>query len=71
MLDIEGCDHIDPGIQQILYILVAPGVYGTWRVGMGQLIDQSHIGVTGDKRLGIHLLQRDAAISDLFAWDDL
>ena len=71
VLDIECGHHIDARIEDFQHVLVAFGVLGAGHVGMGQLVDQRHLGVPGDDGLAVHLFERHPPVRDLFARDDL
>ena len=42
-----------------------------WRIGVRQLVHQRDLWMARNDRLSVHLLERDAAILDLLARDDL
>ena len=65
VLDIEGADDVDAGVEQLQHVLVALAVATAGRVGVRELVDD------GDGRLAlqdgveIHLLDGHVAVLDL------
>ena len=47
VLNVDRGEHVDPGGQNILDVLVALGVLEPGRVGVGQLVDQAELGCAG------------------------
>ena len=71
MLDIEGGEHVDAGVAQLLDILPALGMAAARRVGVGQLVYQRHLRVAGQHRVyvefaeGVGTMLQRAARQDL------
>jgi hypothetical protein len=62
VLDVQGGEHVDAGVEQLLDILVALGVARARRVGVGELVDEGEFGPPGQQRVEVHLLQHRAVI---------
>ena len=57
MLNIDGGVDVDAAAEQFLDIEVALGMTTAGRVGMGELVHQRDLRVTGDDGVEIHLLE--------------
>ena len=62
VLDIQRRNHVDPGAQQLVDVLVSFGVATPRRVGMRQLVDQRNGGVAGQQGVDVQLFERDAMV---------
>jgi hypothetical protein len=77
VLDVDGGDHINAGVTQVLDILPSLAVAQAGRVGVSQLVHQHDLRAAGEHRLQVHVLQRGPAVldldprHDLQAWDQL
>ena len=71
VLDVDRGDHVDPGAEQVLDVLVALGVAAAGGVGVGQLVDQADGRPAGQDRVEVHLAEGDAAVLDRPRRDDL
>ncbi len=60
MLSVEMT--VIPAAKQILDVLIALEMTRAWRIGMRQLVHQRDLWMARKNRLGVHLLQRHAAI---------
>ena len=65
VLDVHRRDDVDPGVEQILDVLPTFGVIGARGVGVGQLVDQGHLGVTPQEGPDVHLVELDPAVVHL------
>ena len=65
VLDVDRRDHVDPGPEQVLDVLVALGVAAAGGVGVRQLVDQADGRAPGEDRVEVHLAEGDAAVLDL------
>ena len=64
VLDVEGRDHRDAGVEQRLDVLPALLVLRAGDVRVRQLVDERHLGPAGEDRVDVHLLERRAAVVD-------
>ena len=71
VLDVQGRDHRDAGVEQGLDVLPALLVLRAGDVRVRQLVDERHLGPAGENRVEIHLLERRAAVLDRPSWHDL
>ncbi len=71
MLDVDGGDDVDAGVQQFLHVLPALGVARARRVGVRQLVDECDLRSAGEHGVEIHLLEGGAAVGDPGARHDL
>ena len=71
VLDVHRRQHGDPGLEQVVDVLPALGVTGAGGVGVGELVDQHHLGGAGEHRVGVELGQRHAAVGHRPAGQDL
>jgi len=62
VLDVECGVDVDPGGEQLLDVLRAPGVAGARRVGVGELVYQEEPRPAGEGGVEVELVQRDAAV---------
>jgi hypothetical protein len=67
VLDVDGGDHVDPRRQQLLHVLPALGVAGAGDVGVGELVHQGDLGVSGEDGVDVHLGEDAAAVLQLLA----
>ena len=58
VLDVDGGDDVDAGVEQLLDVLPALLVPGARDVGVGQLVDQRDLGLPGEDGVDVHLLER-------------
>jgi len=71
VLDIDGRNHVDAGIQDRLYVLPAFAVLRARRVRVGELVHQGKLGFAGEKALEVHLVERDTTVVDRTTREDL
>ncbi|CUS44389.1 hypothetical protein MGWOODY_Smn1161 [hydrothermal vent metagenome] len=71
MLDVEGREDVDAGVEQFLDILPALGVAAALDIGVGELVDQHERRATCQDRIEIHFGQCLAAIIDGATGDHL
>ena len=67
VLDVEGCEDVDPGLDQLDDILPPLRVARAGGVRVGQLIHEDERGPPGKDRLEVHLGEGDAAVGNLLA----
>ena len=70
VLDVQGREDINAGVQQFEHVLVTFGVAGAGRIGVGELIHQRELRTARQHRVQVHLRERDAAIVAAEARDD-
>ena len=71
VLDVDGRDDVDPGLQQFFDVLPTFLVARSGNVRMRELVDQRHVWSTGEDGVDVHLLELAAAVSDRLARNDL
>ena len=72
MLDVDGRDDVNAGVEQVEHILPALRVpRGAGHVGMGEFIDQRHAGAAAQHTVQVHLLEPAAVVFADAAGDDL
>ena len=71
VLDVDGGDDLDAGVEQGLDVLPPLLVPATGHVGVGELIDQHHVRVTRQDGVEVHLLLHRAPVGDLRPRDEL
>jgi hypothetical protein len=71
VLDVERGDHLDAGVEQLGDVLPALGVPAAGDVGVGQLVDERHLGPPGQHGVDVHLLEHRAAVVHPAAGHDL
>ena len=69
MLDVDRREHVDPGVEHVLDVLVALGVLDARRVGVRELVDQAQLGRAREDRRQVHLLEHRLAVADAPARD--
>ena len=69
VLDVDGREDIDPGVEHVLNILIALLVLDTRRVGVRELVDQTQLGIAIEDPRQVHLLERRVAIAHTPARD--
>ena len=57
VLDVDRGDHVDARVEQVLDVLPALGVPGSGRVGVGELVDERHLGLAGEHGVEVHLVE--------------
>ncbi len=62
VLDVDGRDDVDAGVQDLLHVLPALPVPGPRRVGMGELVHERDIRMPGQHGVQIHVREFDAAV---------
>ena len=71
MLDVEGRDDADPGVEQLLDVLPALLVARARDVGVCKLVDERDLRGPREDRVHVHLLEGAFAVLDLPARHDL
>ncbi len=71
VLDVERGVDIDPGLQQVVHVMVSLRVTGPRRVGVSEFVDQSQLRVARQDRVHIHFGHGRSAILHLASRDDL
>ncbi len=69
MLDVDGGDHVDAGLEQLLDVLPALGVAGAGHVAVGQLVHQGDGRGALQDGVDVHLGEEGRAVLDLSARD--
>ncbi len=62
VLDVDGRDDVDAGIQELLHVLPALLVARTGRVGVGEFVDERDARRPLEDSLEVHFAQLDAAV---------
>ena len=71
VLDVDGGDHVDAGVEQFFDVLPALLVTRPGHVGVRELVDQRDLRVAGQHGVEVHLLERRPAVGHPLARDDL
>ena len=71
MLHVDGRDHVDPGLEHLVDVLVALRVPRARRVRVRELVDERELGRPPDHRVRIELVELERAVADLAARHDL
>jgi hypothetical protein len=56
VLDVDGGDHVDPGVEDLVDILVALLVARALCVRMSELVDESELRSAADDGVRVHLV---------------
>jgi hypothetical protein len=64
VLDVDGRQDVDPGLEQVLDVLVALLVLEARRVGVRELVDERELGRALEHRREVHVPQLGAAVVD-------
>ena len=64
VLDVDGREHVDAGVEHVLDVLVALGVLDARRVRVRELVDQAQLGRALEDGGQVHLLEDAAAVLD-------
>ena len=67
MLDVEGGENVNAGVEQLGHVLVAFGVAAVGRVGVGELIHQRQARAARQHGVQVHVGKGNAAIFNLAA----
>lgn len=62
MLDVQRRDHVNPGRENFLDVLVTFSISASRHVGMGQFVDQDHGWPPGKHGIQIHFFDLDAPV---------
>ncbi len=71
VLDVDGGEHGDPGVEQRLDVVEPFGVPAAGDVGVGELVDDDDLGPAGEDGVEVHLGELRAAVGHRPARDDL
>ncbi len=71
VLDVDGRDDVDAGVEERLDVLPALRVVGAGGVGVGELVDERELGVAGEHGIQVHLVEPHAAVLDRATRHDL
>ena len=64
VLDVDGREHVDAGVEELLDGLPALLVRGAGHVGVRELVDEHGRGLARDDRVGVELRERRAVVLD-------
>jgi hypothetical protein len=64
MLDVDGGDDDDAGVEQLLDVLPPFGISRAGDVGVGELVDQDHLRSPDEDGVNVHLGERGTAVGD-------
>jgi hypothetical protein len=71
VLDVDGGNHFNPGIEQPFDVLPSLGVTGTVGVGVGQFVYEGDLRAPGQDRVNVQLLGNVVALWEPFGGNDL
>ena len=71
VLDVDGGDHRDPGVEQLLDVLPPLLVFAARRVGVGEFVDQDHLRVARQHGRHVEFGEAAAPVVDVAGRDDL
>ena len=71
VLDVHGADHVDAGVADLLDVLPPFAVAEAGRIGVRQLVDESHVRMTRDDAVDVHVGERRALVRHRDPRDDL
>ena len=71
MLHVDGGQHIDPGVQDLVDILPALGIPATRCIGVCHLVDEYQRWLPGQHRIDIQLVHERAAVGRLLGRNEL
>ncbi len=71
MLDVDGRDDVDAGLEQLLHVLPALGVPRARHVRVREFVHERHRGATRQDRVDVHLGEGAAPVLDLAPLDEL
>lgn len=69
MLDVDGGEDVDAGVEEFEDVFVAFAVFAAGDVGVGEFVDDDGVGMAGDDGVNVHLLELDGAVRDDFEGD--
>lgn len=69
VLDVDGGDHVDAGLEEFLDVLPALGVAGAGHVGVGEFVHERHGGRPVQDGVDVHLREDGRAVLDVAAPD--
>ncbi len=58
MLDVDGRDDVDAGVEELVHVLPPLGVPRAGSVGVGELVDEGDLRVACEDGVDVHLLER-------------
>ena len=64
VLDVDGRDHVDAGVEELVHVLPPLPVAAVGHVGVGQLVHERHRRVPGQHGVDVHLFERDAPVGE-------
>ena len=62
MLDVDGRDHVDPGLEHVVDVLPALLVAHLRRVRVRELVDERELGMPGNHGVDIHLVEIERSV---------
>jgi hypothetical protein len=71
VLQVDGRDHVDSCVQQLLDVLPALGIAGTGHVRVGQFVDERQLRVTSQQGITVEFFEHLAAVFDRLSRQDL
>ena len=71
MLDVDGGDHRDPGVEQLLDVLPPFVVFAARCVGVGEFVDEDHLRMARQHGRHVEFGEAAAPIVDVAGRDDL
>jgi hypothetical protein len=71
VLEVDGRDDVDAGVEEIVHVLPPLGVLGARRIGVGQLVDQHQLRLPLEQAIQIHLLEGLAPVLGRSPGEDL
>ena len=71
VLDVDGRDHVDSRVEDIVDVLPALVVARAGHIRVRELVDQRDLWLAGQDRVDVHLLEGRPPVRDGLAWRDL
>ena len=70
VLDVQGRDHADPGLEQLLDVLPALLVARAGYVGVRELVDERDLRPPSEHGIDVQFLELPVPVAELSAWDE-
>jgi len=70
VLDVDGAEDIDVGVEEKEHVFVALGVAAADDVAVGEFVDEDDLGLALEDGIDVHLVEEGALVIDLAGGDD-